>query len=267
VTTTQLTTPEPVELLAADEVSALVAQTQRDLASLEQRVADARAAADALEERARAEGADERASTWAIVRLQRFIDGLREEAERDAETVVEAARRRTRLRIDPLLDHPVTTKERPQSASRPPVAPPPGATPVPPTPTLRSVAEPASQLDGSAASLAVPIEAPVGASPPASSAPTTEPPSLRWTHEVPAAPAGPAPAVAPAPSVGAERVAVGASAVSPTPAPLSPAPPPPSTAPSPRPKKQGLLRGFPLSAVLEVIAVLLVLLFILLRLS
>src|SRR5262249_51607817 len=91
-----LTPPEPLELVSADEATAIIDETRADLDSLEARAAESRRVADAVEARAAEEGADERASTWAIVRLQRFIDGLRAEAEHDAETVVEAARRGAR---------------------------------------------------------------------------------------------------------------------------------------------------------------------------
>ena len=70
----RLTPPRPVELVPADEAGSLIDGAHRELSHLEQRAASARMAADETRARAEREGADERASAWAIVRLQRFLD-------------------------------------------------------------------------------------------------------------------------------------------------------------------------------------------------
>jgi hypothetical protein len=259
----QLAAPELVELLAPDDVSSLIGDTHRELARLEHRAAQARATADQLEHRAKLEGADERASTWAIVRMQRFVDGLREEAERDSETLVDAARRRAGSTIDPFLDHPVTLGEagvRASVAPQPDVAPRHDVALAPVPPPMPAAEAPVAPPAAPVAPVPVVQAAPVVDAP----APAT---SLQWSPvddvsaesngaaHAPVAPTGVAAPVVEPPGPAVEVAPV---------VPIAPAPVPPS---SDAPKRRGLLRGFPLSAVLEVLAVLLVLLFILLRLS
>lgn len=98
MTPVRLAPPEPVDLVPAEEVSELIAATDRDLAEMELRVEQARGAADEAEGWLRESGVDEQASTWTLVRLQRFVTELREEAHRDANDVIELATHRAALR-------------------------------------------------------------------------------------------------------------------------------------------------------------------------
>ena len=92
MTSVRIDRPEPVEMVDAAEVNALIAATDDRLADLERRAQAASALAERAAERARAEGVDEAAATWAMVRLQRFLDGLIAEAERDVDAMLAAAR-------------------------------------------------------------------------------------------------------------------------------------------------------------------------------
>jgi len=279
----RLSAPEPIELVSPDDASALIAATQRELEELARRATDARQTADAVEARLRTEGADERSSMWAIVRLQRFIDDLRDEAERDAQTIVESARRGARQPPDPAFEGPfVPRRVAPRAAPAPLVSP--------------MSSEPDRSHDTAGVVLAAPqFVPPCAPEPLADPAPAPEAPSvvMPFTPAPDPAVVPPAPEREPEPltreplwapvSVVAEPAADGSAPSAETAPTLAavaepvdddmtaavpmPEPPPGDQASTPRPARKRFLRGFPLSAVLEVIAVLLVLLFILLRLS
>jgi hypothetical protein len=272
--------PSPVELIAADEVRRVIADVDLRLATLERKAAESRATADELERRAEAEGVGAEASTWAIVRLQRFLDGLRAEAEQDAATIVAAARKGADARIeearadaahvrhaasanyDPGPVAPrVTAIERFDTS---PVLPTPVAVPVPnPVVATEVIAVVDAQANGHHEGDAdddvrwAPMGVPVQAATNGAATPAPLPP--------------PQPASAPAASVYAPPAPAPVPAFAPEPVPEPPAAPPvelTASAPTPEPtRRKRFLRGFPISAVLEVLAVLLVLLFILLRLS
>ena len=139
-TESRLTPPRPVELVPPDEAGAIIDGAHRELAELEARAERVRVMAEETRARADREGADERASAWAIVRLQRFLDGLREEAEHDARVVVMAAQRSASIVLDPMVDEPLTP--RPVAAT-------------PPAPVVLPVAEP------TAAAAMTPVVTPV----------------------------------------------------------------------------------------------------------
>src|SRR5262245_59313874 len=96
----QLQEPEVLDLVEADRVSDQVASTQRELTLLEREAEAAVAAAMQAEEAARTVNIDTAATTWTIVRLQRFLGDLRSEAERDAQTMLDVARYHAQMRIE-----------------------------------------------------------------------------------------------------------------------------------------------------------------------
>jgi hypothetical protein len=304
MTESRLTPPQPLELVPAADAVALIDAARRELDELGTRAAEARAVADEVSARAEREGADERASTWAIVRLQRFIDTLREEVERDAQTVVDAARRGVRDRSaesrgeEPLLGTgplphvptPTPIVERAVAPVAPPeVLAPAASTLVASPPVEAVVAAPTPAPEEAAPAAPAPAQAPVRASAPAVVlAPVPVPAPAPLAPESPAdAPpivsavswTAPSVAVTPAANGNAhtafETPVTAPVVVAPVPvAPVAPAPVAPApviaarAAPVAAPaKKRGFLHGFPVSAALEVLAVILVLLFILLRLS
>jgi hypothetical protein len=265
----RLTPPEPVELISPVEAAAIIDETHRDLEAWERRAADARDTADAAHAQAALEGADEQSSTWAIVRLQRFLDGLRQEAEDDAQTVVEAARRGARARVEEARAG--ATQIRLADAGPRPIL---SDAPVAPAP----VTDPPVIDRRVAPVIAIPVpvpEAAVVAEPPATPEPETlvqwipagvDAPSTNGHAHTRPPVAAPLPAAVPVPTTVAEPVPVVEAPRAPVVVAATPATAPAPTAPqSERARKR--LRGFPLSAVLEVVAVLLILLFILLRLS
>jgi hypothetical protein len=274
MTDLRVTPPEPVELVSAAEAASLIAEVDRELAALERRAAEARETADAVQARAEREGADEGVSTWAIVRLQRFIDGLRVEAERDAETVVEAARRGAREQSDARLADDARWRHALLPVVRPappdPVAEAPGTMAAPVVAPVGGTAvesapvglEPGPEPEPRVQDVSPVPEASVSWAPLSPERPTTNghtpEDGAPAANAVPVAapPLEPPPVIVPAVANAPVEVAV----------PVTPAPAPAPIAARPAPKKR-FLRGFPLSAVLEVLAVLLVLLFILLRLS
>ena len=97
--TTRLTPPEPVDLVPASSVAQIIVETDRELTELEQRWQASEAEADAAEAWFREAGIEEEVSTWVMIRLERFLAGLREEAERDAQNIVDLARHRSALRV------------------------------------------------------------------------------------------------------------------------------------------------------------------------
>jgi hypothetical protein len=206
-----------------------------------------------------------------MVRLQRFLDTLRAEAQRDAEATIAVAHQRARIRVEdaragslrpgqPAPDSFAPTTgwqvESPPPAHRDTVAPvaavvPPPAAVVPlPTDVAPTPAPPTVSTNGHvpvATVLAPVTQAPI--------AQVVEPPTVQVPPVViPPIAAAPVAQVAPPPMAPQQHVA--------------PAPPvQPVAAPVSARKKKGVLRRLPIAAILEVIAVLLVLVFILLRLS
>jgi hypothetical protein len=116
----RLTPPEPLDLVPAEQVRAMIASTDRELATLEREAETARGAADAAEARAREAGVDGRASTWAMVRMQRFIDGLRSEADRDVNEMLDVARARARARLDDAHAEAAAIRGEPNGSGPPP---------------------------------------------------------------------------------------------------------------------------------------------------
>jgi hypothetical protein len=96
----RLTPPEPVDVVSAEEVRAIIATTDRELAELERAVSEAMEIAESAEARAREAGADGRASMWAMLRMQRFLDGLRGETEAEVTALLDVARGRARVRLE-----------------------------------------------------------------------------------------------------------------------------------------------------------------------
>jgi hypothetical protein len=96
----RLARPESLEIIPADVVGELIDATDRDFAEFEQRAAVLVAEADEAEIRAREAGVDPTAATWSMTHLQRFLDTLRAEAERDSAAIVEVAQHRARVRRD-----------------------------------------------------------------------------------------------------------------------------------------------------------------------
>jgi hypothetical protein len=96
----RLTPPAPFEVVSGEQVGHIIEATDREFVELERRAAEVRAEADEATRRAEAAGVDPNSSTWTMVRLQRFLDGLRDEAQRDAAATIEVARHRARLRVE-----------------------------------------------------------------------------------------------------------------------------------------------------------------------
>src|SRR5262245_43266830 len=91
--------PEVLDLVEAEQVTADIEAIERELAVLEREAAHAVEAAAQAEETAQAVNVDASATTWTIVRLQRFLDELRSEAERDAATMIEVAHYHAQVRV------------------------------------------------------------------------------------------------------------------------------------------------------------------------
>jgi hypothetical protein len=339
-----LTPPERIDVVPADAVGALIERADREFAQLEEHARRAVAEAERLEERATAEGVDPKASAWTMLRLQRFLDQLREEARRDADATVEVARRRAQVIVrgangdggsdlppgwddflavaapppngpeslvrrlpeplpqlaTPPLVEPVVAARSAFASPEAPGASSPGMTPLGERPSpggavgARPAAAPGAQLPASEGSLPAPARP--GPSEPTSSAgsspmdgggptPTAEssapvPPLTMSTNGHAASegtgaaslPASPPSDVddmfdgllGPAPVTAAVEPMPRPKAVAATAAPADRAGARPSTE---KPPKRRLLGRLPLSALLEVVAVLLILVFILLRLS
>jgi len=303
--------PEALDLVDAAQFSGDVAEIERELAELTERAAAAVAAADDAETTARSVDIDVAATTWTIVRLQRFLDDLRAEAERDAATMVEVSRYHARVRAADAREM-VTRGDRHRRpavidsgvAADPVVADVPRlpfATPAAPATPVVPLVVPASAVIGP-----TPVADPVAAMPTAPVAAVVTPP-LPQAQPMPVAPQpsafAPAPQIQPqpmpvaqqppafvqpqpqppiAPAAAVAAVAVPRAAVAPPPPVLAPQPPvvapvvqepeaPPAgnQKPSKKSKKSGARkrRGLPLSAILEILAVLLLLAFIVFKLS
>jgi len=266
--------PQALDLVDADEVGERIAETELELSALEREAADAVAACERAESSASTVNIDATSTTWTIVRLQRFCDDLRAEAQRDATTMIEVARYHAQIRIEearaiaaggdrvrpPLVLEPLPRAE-------PVVSEPAVAAPVVPEPTPISVIEAAPVAawypdplgrhdarywDGSAWTDRVADHGVEGGDPMV--VPEPEPvPVVTAAVVVEAPPAVVAPAVVPV--VEPPPAAEAAEAAEPAKAPKVK-----------KPRKRGL-RGLPLSAVLEILAVLLLLAFIVMRLS
>src|SRR5215467_6360099 len=96
----RLTPPEPVDVVSAEEVRAVIATTDRELAELDREVQAALGDAESAEALAREAGVDGRASTWAMLRMQRFLDGLRSETDIEIIELLDVARTRARARLE-----------------------------------------------------------------------------------------------------------------------------------------------------------------------
>ncbi|MEI8002651.1 MAG: hypothetical protein WCI50_15010, partial [Actinomycetes bacterium] len=135
----RLRLPEVLDLVDAGSVEGQITRTELELADLEREAAELCAAADAAEESARLGNLDLGSSTWTIVRLQRFLEELRVEAERDAATMIEVARYRARMASGVAVPHPAAhVPGIPTDLRLVPAAP---ATPPPPAPS-RPIADP-----------------------------------------------------------------------------------------------------------------------------
>ena len=260
MTASRLDPPRALDLIPAEQVRDIIARTDHELTELERSAEDAHGAAERAERAVREAGLDPESSAWTMVRLQRFLEGLREETQRDVETILELARQQARIQLTEMPGvAPVPAPARgdraqpvvPVVLERPPSPP----APRDPSPPLTA-----------AAAIAI------------ATAPMAEPAFAQPAAQPIAQPVEPEPA--PRLVVVPPAVDQPASAPAPVAVPSTPAdapPPAPSAARAPAPaavapvvaaeKKAGLLHRLPISAILEVIAVLLILVFILLRLS
>lgn len=286
--------PEPLELVGSAQATEIIASAERDLVELQRAADAAEHAADDAEAEARASGAELDASPWALVRMQTFLDGLRTEVARDIETMLTTARRQATARIP---EARVEVARSIDLTSTPPVVTPAPAAPlepvVTPAPAPAAPPLPADSVDvtqAAAALLAQPLLTPDVEAPPV--APVVAAPSALTPESVVHAPLVqetqvPEPVV-PEPVealvVPDQALFTAPQRVEPTAAPVAPVPPTPTApeavpvaevvtndlaAPEGKPAKakRRKLRGFPFSTVLEVLAVVLVLVFILLRLG
>jgi len=287
--TPRLTPPAPVDIIPGERVAEMIESADREISELEARAGELNERAERSEREAQASGIDPEASSWGMLRLQRFLDMLREETTRDAAATVDIARHRARLRLEdarngfapvatfatvsaqPFVDPPlvraapdVPAPAPAPESTVPPVAPePPSA---PPALTFAPDASPPVTPNGNgtrSATLVAPI--------------VTQPFADPLLHEpLPAATVAPiGEPVAHATSEHADfwsaeptvAVAVPIAVEEPRPEPVQYTAPPLAADPRPSAPKQSLLRRIPLSAILEVLAVLAILVFILLRLS
>jgi hypothetical protein len=153
--------PQQLDIVPAAEMSSILEQTDRDFVELERVHGETLADADEAEALAAAEGVDPTSSTWTMVRLQRFLGGLREEAERDAAATVQVAQQRARVRVEEAREEAERRRLGydpdplvPPIRLTPPVADPPSAVPPVATP-LASTPLAATPLAATAASTPV----------------------------------------------------------------------------------------------------------------
>ena len=263
MTVSRLDPPRALDLIPAEQVRDIIARTDHELTELERSAEDAHGTAERAERAVREAGLDPESSAWTMVRLQRFLEGLRDETQRDVETMLELARQQARIQLTEMpgasaVPSPVPAPVRGDRAE--PVAPVvlerPASPPAPsdPLPPVTAVA-----VGGAVAVATEPMAEPAFAQPEVQ---PVEPEPAPRLVVVP--PAVDEPASAPAPVV-----VPNAPDDAPRPAPAAArAPAPAASAPVvAAEKKAGLLHRLPISAILEVIAVLLILVFILLRLS
>jgi hypothetical protein len=97
---TRLPPPELVDLIPAEDVRSIISRTDCELAALERQAAEATSSAEREEDRVRDLGVDGEASTWAMVRLRRFLDGLRAETEQEVDSIVDLAREHASLYVE-----------------------------------------------------------------------------------------------------------------------------------------------------------------------
>jgi hypothetical protein len=300
LTTSRLDAPTRSDLLPVEEVDALIQAADRELSTLERDAAEATAAADAMQQRVVDEGADERSSSWAMMQLRRFLDGLSDEVDREVAALIDVADRWAKQRVSEARAEAEAVRLRPRTPAEPAELEPEALTPtfggkvaqpeptIAPQPVVEAVPAPFTPVVVHAEPVAV---APV-ATPVVELSPTTFTPAIPEVIEEPLTANAAAPAPAPVDS-DASPVA--------EPAPLAWTETPvtegeahaTSTATSPsaeldegrdasvagtgdafwqgaerekKPKKSRF-RRIPWTAVLQVIAVLAILVFILLRLS
>jgi hypothetical protein len=98
MTPSRLDPPVALDLVPAEHVREIIATTDVELTQLERSAADARAAAEHAEHAASEAGLDSESSAWTMVRLQRFLDGLRDETQREVDTMLELARQQAMMR-------------------------------------------------------------------------------------------------------------------------------------------------------------------------
>ncbi len=252
MTSLRVPLPEPFDLVPVEEVERLVAETDREFQLLERRAADAVAAAEAAERRQRELAWDDTTSTWTIVRLQRFLDQLRHETEQERAAILEVAELRARLIVrEAELREPFTPSASLSDldaalfgAGPAPVEVVPPIVVVPPV----EVAAPVATIAPIAIPAVLPVPVPTPIPEPVAAAPIVapevlDPPTLGFAPltAAPEAPAAPAAA--------------------------------PVTGPAAQPEfwivedAVERRRFAPLAALLEIAAVLLILVFILIRLS
>ena len=293
--------PEAMELIDADRVGDLLTSTEQRLRDLEEEANRTVAAAADAEGAAEKVEADPASTTWTLVRLQRFITDLRNEAVRDAETIIEVARQHANIRVDEArlmaergIDPSTVELEARRRVPPPTVVPDPPTAPVPPAPIVVQAPVPPAPAPGAAspvmpvvpvvavpptalvpptapvppvAPVAAPPAPPVAASPVAPVIPAAVVAAAAMPAAAPVAPVPPAPVPPVAPVVPVAPVAPTAPVISPTPVAPEPAPIEPVATPTPTAKKKRKKRFLPFSVVLEVLAVVLLLVFIVLRLS
>jgi hypothetical protein len=300
--------PQAIDVIPADQVSSLIAAADRDFVVLERQAQEAEASATSAEADAASAGIDPRATAWTMVRLQRFLESLRDEATRDAAATLEVARRRaqvirseagvapaspfapapaattaTDLPITPVVPMPMPEPAQTSAPIQPVVpmatgivdAPALVVDPVPPRAPFVSTAPDAPRPPAASANRSTPgsVDAPFGLVVGTAVATAVAPTSTEVEREL-FAPAVPAVPVIPVPQPPAPADVTTAMVVPPAPAVPHEMPAPvvipdtsaAATVPAVK-AKRGLLRRLPVSAILEVIAVLLILVFILLRLS
>jgi len=90
----RLNAPQPLDIVAADQVNQIIADIDREIAELEREATRLTREADALEARLRNDGLDDASMTWTMVRLQLFLDQLRAQAQEESEATLDVARRR-----------------------------------------------------------------------------------------------------------------------------------------------------------------------------
>jgi len=96
----RLELPNELDFVPRDDVIGLIESADRDLAQLEKCATALRAEARQVEDAAKRSGVDPDSSSWALVRLQFFLDQLREESRREAAAAVEVAHRRAAVLLE-----------------------------------------------------------------------------------------------------------------------------------------------------------------------
>lgn len=242
--------PQSLELVPAEHVRSMIDSADQDISALERELASVNGAADSAEAEIRDRGIDEGSSAWTMVRLQVFLDGLRAEATREAQAVLDLASRSHR---GDRHDVARPTSVAPPAFTRHELEVPLGATPR--TNGSTPHAEPAP-IALTPVAFAADASAPVIDPAPPAPVPPIPVPRHDQTVEVPVVVATVAPPVAVPVDQPADPIVF---RDPPMQAPQAPV--------QAEPARRSLLRRIPVSAILEVAAVLLILVFILLRLS